>query len=122
MREISDHQIKLLKICDAVRWNQVEYLHLYHYHLLRRAVGQKDPIVHFELTMATEFAQAWNNDPPPAPDEPSRRSPWMELYGVEPWRADAIELEAVDEAELRMILAQGGGPLDPWLGEGQGDE
>lgn len=115
MREITDHQIKLLKICDAVRWNQVEYLHRYHYHLIRRAVGQQDPIIHFELTMAADFASSWNNDPPPAPEDPYHRSPWLELYQVEPWRADAIELEPVDEAELRMILSYG-------RGEEAGDE
>lgn len=117
MRELSDHQIKLLKICDAVRWNQVQYLHLYHYHLIRRAVGQLDPIVHFELTMATDFALAWNNDPPPPPEEPFHRSPWLELYGVEPWRADAIELEAVDMDELAKTLAVGGGPMDDFIDE-----
>ena len=108
MREITDHQIKLFKICDAVRWNQVQYLHRYHYHLIRRACGTGDALAWTELRLASDFATAWGNNPPPPPDDPYQRSPWMELYQIEPWRADAIQLDAVDEEELKEILRLNG--------------
>ena len=82
---LTDHQIRLLKIVDEVRWGEEEKLDVYKYHLLRRALGERDNVIVFEMEQAVAFRQA-NRDikegPPPGPE----RSPWINT-----WIKDAVE-------------------------------
>lgn len=81
--EITDHQIRLLKIIDCVRWGEEEKLDLYQYHLIRRAIGEQDLVVTFELEQAARFRQA-NPDIRSGPEEPALRSPWIETWLKDP--------------------------------------
>lgn len=89
--ELTDHQIKCLLICDAIRWNQKELLGPYNYHLLRRTLAMRDPIVYFEWERASEFALAYEMNPPEAPADWYQRSPWLRTYKVPVERALAID-------------------------------
>ena len=91
MESLTDHQIRLLKVCDHVRWGEDSELDGFKYHLVRRAVGQKDPIVEYELKLAITHLEAKGGayhaiehpeefeSPPVGPE----RSPWMETYEVD---------------------------------------
>lgn len=94
--ELTDHQIKVLLICDAVRWGDLSMLTPYNYQLLVRAVAMGDPIINFEFNAAANHAIAWDNDPPPSPEAGPERSPWLETYDVEWWRLDAIDMAEPD--------------------------
>lgn len=94
--ELTDHQLKLLRICDAIRWNEEASLTPYNYQLLRRALGQGDPIVSFEHRMACQHALAWEMEPPESPPVGPDRSPWLDTYEVEWWRLEALELAEHD--------------------------
>lgn len=107
--ELTDHQIKILKIVDAVRWNDVEHLNAYNYHLLRRAVGLKDVVITFEMEQACAFVRAHNMNPPPSPPPGPERSPWMETWDVPFWQVEAVELEPVDMDFLRSLVDSGPG-------------
>lgn len=80
--ELTDHQIRCLLVCDAIRWNETEALNLYNWHLLRRQMGVGDAVVSFEWEQAGEFAMAYDYDPPPSPPPGPQRSPWLKQYGV----------------------------------------
>ena len=97
--EITDHQLRLLKVCDHVRWGEEYMLDGFKYHMLRRACGQKDPIVEFELKLAINHLKALggsqfaidNPDAIVSPDHGTpERSPWIETYRVTKERYDAI--------------------------------
>lgn len=96
--ELSQHQLKLLLICDCVRWNDEAAFTPYNYQLVRRALGQKDPIITFEYDMAVAHAVAWDNDPPPSPPPGPERSPWLITYDVEWWDIDKLGLADYDLA------------------------
>lgn len=81
--QITDHQIRLLKIVDCVRWGEEEKLDLYQYHLLRRAIGEQDPVVTFELEQAASFRVA-NPEIRSGPEEPYERSPWIKTWLNDP--------------------------------------
>ena len=94
--ELTDYQIKICKIIDAMRWNDRDHLHPYNLILLRKAHGNHCPVTHFEAEQAVEFLNAWGMDPPPRPADPYLASPWMKTWGVDKARADQIILEPVD--------------------------
>lgn len=81
--QLTDHQIRLLQIVDCVRWGEEEKLDLYQYHLLRRAMGEGDLVVSFELEQAAAFRQA-NPEIRQGPEEPSERSPWIRTWLKDP--------------------------------------
>ena len=67
------------------------------YHMVRRAVGQKDPIIEFELKAAIAHMEAlggaqWCVENPDKLDPPElgtvERSPWRETYGITKQRYD----------------------------------
>ena len=99
MEVLTDHQLRLLKICDHVRWGENYLLDSFKYHMVRRACGQKDQIVEFELQLAVAHLAALGGsqyviDNPDAIVSPEvgtpERSPWMETYRVTKERYDAI--------------------------------
>lgn len=112
--ELTDHQLKLLKIIDCIRWNEPEFLGPYNHLLIQRAYGQGDPAVCFELQQAVEWIQAWDRNPPPSPEPGPQRSPWMETWDIEWWRIEAIEIEEPDmswyESGDRTIYGPDGQP------------
>ncbi len=88
---LTDHQIRLLKVIDHVRWGEEEHLDAFKYHLLRRAIGQKDEVLEFELEQAVNAYTAYATarglklgdrlvDAPPAGS--SERSPWMGSWEI----------------------------------------
>ena len=98
MEELTDYQIQLLKICDHVRWGENSELDGFKYHLVRRACGQKDAIVEFELKAAIAALEAAGGaqraidhpDEFPSPPIGSvERSPWMSTYEITPERYEA---------------------------------
>ena len=90
-RSLTDHQIRLLKVIDHVRWGEDENLDAFKYHMLRRAVGQKDEVLEFELDLAVQAYTAYATEqglkigdrlvgaPPIGSPE---RSPWMSSWDV----------------------------------------
>lgn len=99
MEQLTDHQIRLLKVVDHVRWGEHYRLDGFKYHMIRRAVGQKDPLIDFEFRLAVEELNrkggadhATNHPEDPAwqsPDEGTReRSPWMTTFGITKQRYD----------------------------------
>ena len=98
--ELTDHQLKLLKICDAIRWGEEAALTPYNYHLCLRALGLGDPIITFEYRLACQHAIAYDHQPPDSPPIGPERSPWLRTYDVEWWRLDAIELAPADLSYL----------------------
>jgi len=91
--DLTDHQLKLLKIIDCVRWGEEEGLGAYNLELLTRAYGNGDKLITFEWEQAAEWARAWDLKPPPSPEPGPLRSPWMETWDVPFWRVEAIELD-----------------------------
>ena len=90
MEEITDFQIKLLKVIDHVRWCEEEDLDGFRYHIIRRAVGQKDVIVELELKLAVEHMKIYQQNRFEVPPHGSvERSPWMESWDVSPERYHA---------------------------------
>lgn len=81
-KELTDHQVKLLKIVDHVRWDEDEELDLYKYHLVRRAIGLEDHVIEFELKQAADHQQAFSGQGHPTPPPGARRSPWIETWNV----------------------------------------
>ena len=88
---ITDHQIRLLKVIDHVRWGEEEHLDAFKYHLLRRAIGQKDEVLEFELEQAVNAYTAYATElglkigdrlvtSPPLGS--SERSPWMGSWDI----------------------------------------
>ena len=95
---LTDHQIRLLKVIDHVRWGEEEHLDAFKYHLLRRAIGQKDEVLEFELEQAVNAYTAYATERGlkigdrlvDAPAEgTSERSPWMGSWDVTPEQYDA---------------------------------
>lgn len=80
---ITDHQIRLLKIVDEVRWGEEEKLDEYKYHLLRRALGERDTVIIFEMEQAVAFRRA-NREIRQGPDDGPQRSPWIETWIKDP--------------------------------------
>lgn len=76
---LTDHQIRLLEIVDEVRWGEEEKLNDYKYHLLRRALGEGDNVIVFEMEQAVSFRQA-NRDIKEGPKQGAERSPWMKTW------------------------------------------
>ena len=81
MDKITDFQIRLLKICDHVRWSEEDQLDGFKYHLMRRAVGQQDVVIEEELKMAAE-AMPHMVDFDSGPHGSPLRSPWMDTWNV----------------------------------------
>lgn len=98
--ELTDHQIKILKIVDHVRWGEEDDLDLYKYHLVRRAVGQKDVVIEFELQQAVDHAQAFQGQGFPTPPPGPERSPWIETWNVDLDRYRSISDHAVDLSQF----------------------
>lgn len=72
----------LLKIIDHVRWDEPDELDAFKYHLVRRACGQKDLVIEFELKQAADHQQAFEGQGYPTPPPGARRSPWLETWDV----------------------------------------
>lgn len=87
--ELSEYQIRLLEIVDHVRWQEAEYLNPYEYVLIRRALGEGDKVIQFELEQAAAFVQAHPERPASPPPGP-QRSPWMNT-----WLGDACDVTAL---------------------------
>ncbi len=87
MTMLTDHQIRLLQIIDHVRWAEEDELNAYEYQLVRRAMGQRCPVVRFELEQAVKFLVANDRNPPPSPEPGPDRSPWIDTWGVPTDRA-----------------------------------
>ena len=113
MEEITDFQIRLLKICDNVRWSEEEQLDGFKYHLIRRQVGKKDHILEEELKLAVDAMQSGlltDLDTPPRGS--SDRSPWMATWDISYERymaAGEVDMfgtlpsqELLDQAEERL--------------------
>lgn len=98
--ELTDHQLRLLRIVDSVRWGETPRLNEYNYHLLLRALGQRDPVISFEMTQAVSFLKSHDLKPPPSPPPGPLRSPWIDTWDVPFWRIEAVELDAVREEEV----------------------
>lgn len=82
--QLSDHQLRLLEIVDHVRWQEAEHLGIYEYHLLRRALGEHDMVVTFEMEQAVAFAQAHTEKPESPPEGTPGRSPWRRTWLIDP--------------------------------------
>ena len=98
--QLTDHQVMLLKIVDHIRWDESEGLDLYKYHLLRRAVGQKDHVIEFELKQAVDHQQAFQGQGYPTPPPGARRSPWLETWDVPMDQYLDVRETAVDLSEF----------------------
>ena len=98
--ELTDHHLKLLMICDAVRWGEEAAFTPYNYQLFRRALGMSDPIISFEARLAANHAEAYGLNPPPSPPVGPERSPWLLTYDIEWWRLEAIDLAETDLSYL----------------------
>ena len=96
--ELTPHQLKLLLICDCVRWNDEAAFTPYNWQLVRRALGQQDPIIQFEYDQAAAFVIAHGGDPPPSPPPGPERSPWLDTYDIEWWDLQALGLADYDLA------------------------
>ncbi len=83
--QLTDHQLRLLEIVDCVRWQEADRLGLYEYHLLRRALGEGDPVVTFELEQAVAWAQSHPEAPPSPPEGLPERSPWRRTWQGDPF-------------------------------------
>ena len=81
---LTDHQIRLLKIVDEVRWGEEEKLDIYKYHLLRRALGERDTVIVFEMEQAVAFRQT-HPQIKEGPTNALARSPWIRT-----WIHDAV--------------------------------
>lgn len=90
----------LLKIIDHVRWDEGDALDLYKYHLLRRAVGQKDHVIEFELKQAVDHQQAFQGQGVSSPPPGARRSPWLETWDVDMNQYLDVRDIAVDLSEF----------------------
>lgn len=93
--ELTDHQIRLLRIVDAVRWAEQDSLGPYEYTLLRRALGENDTVVTFELEQAVAALQARRAagvlESTTAPPQGSPgRSPWMDTWMRCPLTGDPL--------------------------------
>lgn len=78
-RPLTDHQRRLLLIVDQVRWGEpptmVEYL------LVRRALGEGDAVITFELERAVDHYLLNRDAMPESPPIGSHeRSPWMRTW------------------------------------------
>lgn len=80
---LTDHQLRLLEIVDEVRWGEEEKLNDYKYHLLRRALGEGDGVIAFEMEQAVSFRKA-NREISQGPDKGPDRSPWMKTWLEDP--------------------------------------
>ncbi|MGA0021028.1 hypothetical protein [Vulcanococcus sp.] len=92
--ELTDHQIRLLKIVDSVRWGEADRLGEYEYVLIRRALGERDTVITFELEQAVAAMQARRAagqlEPSEAPPEGSpERSPWLDTWMRNPLTGEA---------------------------------
>ena len=76
---LTDHQLRLLEIIDEFRWGEEEKLNHYKYHLLRRAMGEGDGVIQFEMEQAVSFRQA-NREIKQGPEPGPMRSPWMDTW------------------------------------------
>lgn len=85
---LSEYQTRLLALVDHVRWQEAEHLGVYEYHLLRRALGEHDVVITFEMERAVAFAQA-HPDKPPSPPEGPERSPWLLTWASDPFDVTA---------------------------------
>ena len=78
-RPLTDHQRRLLEIIDQVRWGEspslIEYL------LVRRALGEGDEVIQFELERAVEHYLLNREAMPESPAIGTpERSPWMRTW------------------------------------------
>ena len=80
---LTDHQLRLLEIVDEVRWGEEEKLNDYKYHMLRRALGEGDGVITFEMEQAVSFRQA-NRNIKQGPEPGHLRSPWMNTWLSDP--------------------------------------
>lgn len=98
MSQLTDHQIRLLKVIDHLRWGEDDQLDGFKFHLCRRAIGQKDPVIEFEYRLAVDHLNALGGShraiahpeefiSPPAGS--IGRSPWMESYDIDEDRYNA---------------------------------
>ena len=98
MDQLTDHQIRLLKVIDHLRWGEDDQLDGFKFHLCRRAIGQRDPIIEFEYKLAVEHLNELGG-PDRAISHPEEfisppfgtaaRSPWMDSYGIDLSRYEA---------------------------------
>lgn len=77
---ITSHQKHLLELVEAVRYGEVEKLGAFEYHLLRRALGEGDVVVNFEMEQAVAFYKANPNATRPDGVQPR----WVETWQVDP--------------------------------------
>ena len=111
--ELTDYQIKLLKIVDEYRWGEADKLDAYKYHLVRRALGEKDPVITFEMEMAARFVSFWGNNPPRSPKPGPLRSPWIKTWDVPFWRTQLIETDSPDVTRWMDLNHGFHGPVAP---------
>jgi len=97
--ELTDHQIYLLKICDHVRWREEEGLTEIAYAQIRRALGENDAVIVFELEQASYYGRAHN--PQQAPKNKLARSPWVDTWARDPVTGviapNVVQLLGLDE-------------------------
>ncbi|MGB0873687.1 MAG: hypothetical protein ACPGSE_00390 [Synechococcus sp.] len=84
--ELTDHQIALLQICDKIRWREEEKVDVWDFAQIRRALGDKDWVVLFEIEQASFFGQA--HQPKQSPPPGRRRSPWIDTWLADPVTGD----------------------------------
>lgn len=92
--ELTEHQIRLLKIVDCVRWNEADKLGDYEYVLIRRALGEHDAVITFEMEQAVAAVRARRAagllDSTTAPAEGTpERSPWLDTWMRNPLTGEA---------------------------------
>lgn len=83
MQKLTPHQVRLLMIIDHVRWGEADQLDAYQYHLVRRAMGQNDVVITFEMEQAAKALEM--HGPRPSPPMGSvARSPWIDTWNATP--------------------------------------
>ncbi|QNJ25946.1 hypothetical protein SynSYN20_01619 [Synechococcus sp. SYN20] len=81
-KPLTDHQVKLLKIIDHVRWDENDELDAFGYHQVRRAIGQGDFVIEFELKQAVDHQESFSGQGFPTPPPGEARSPWIDTWNV----------------------------------------
>ena len=88
---LTDHEVKLLKCVDYVRWAENDKTNGYDYLMIQRAIQVSNHVIKFELKQAVNHMLAWNYKPPASPPPGPERSPWMDTWDVPREQYDRIK-------------------------------